>query len=244
MFAVCVVIPVYNHEHAIAQVVNEVQRQGYPCILVNDGSSDQCRAVLESLVSDDQVILVNLPQNSGKGVAVTVGLREALRRGFSHAIQIDADGQHDLQDLDAFAATAKQFPDHLVSGYPRYDDSIPKSRLYGRYLTHVWVWINTLSLQIKDSMCGYRVYPLARMLPLIESQPLGERMDFDPEILVRAHWQGVPMRWIETRVTYPIDGVSHFDVWRDNVLISRMHAKLFFMMLWQLPRLLARRWFA
>lgn len=244
MFAVCVVIPVYNHEHAIAQVVNEVQRQGYPCILVNDGSSEQCREVLESLVSDDQVILVNLLQNGGKGVAVTVGLKEALRRGFSHAIQIDADGQHDLQDLDSFAAAAKQFPDHLVSGYPRYDESIPKSRLYGRYLTHVWVWINTLSLQIKDSMCGYRVYPLARMVPLIESHPLGQRMDFDPEVLVRAHWQGIPMRWIETRVTYPLDGVSHFDVWRDNVLISRMHAKLFFMMLWQLPRLLARRWFA
>ncbi len=244
MFAVCVVIPVYNHEHAIAQVVNEVQRQGYPCILVNDGSTNHCRAVLESLVCDDQVILVNLAQNSGKGVAVTVGLKEALRRGFSHAIQIDADGQHDLQDLDTFAATAKQFPDHLVSGYPRYDETIPKSRLYGRYLTHVWVWINTLSLQIQDSMCGYRVYPLARMVPLIESRPLGQRMDFDPEVLVRAHWQGVPMRWIETRVTYPLDGVSHFDVWRDNVLISRMHAKLFFMMLWQLPRLLARRWFA
>lgn len=242
MFSVCVVIPVYNHEHAIGQVVAEVQRQRFACILVNDGSTDTCRQVLESLVSGDQVSLVNLPQNGGKGAAVSAGLREAGRRGFTHAIQIDADGQHDLADLKTFTDSAQQYPDHLISGYPRYDASIPKSRLYGRYLTHVWVWINTLSLQIRDSMCGYRVYPLARILPLIDAGTLGQRMDFDPEILVQAHWHGIPMRWIETRVTYPLDGISHFDVWRDNVLISKMHAKLFFLMVWQLPRLLARRW--
>lgn len=241
MFSICVVIPVYNHEHAIGHVVAEVKRQGYPCILVNDGSSDACRAVLESLVAGDDVVLVNLPQNGGKGAAVSAGLREALRRGYSHAIQIDADGQHDLQDLARFAATAQEFPDHLISGYPRYDDSIPKSRLYGRYLTHVWVWINTLSLQIKDSMCGFRAYPLARIVPLLDAHHLGQRMDFDPEILVQAHWQGIPMRWLETRVTYPLDGVSHFDAWRDNVLISKMHAKLFFLMLLQSPRILAKR---
>lgn len=241
MFSVCVVIPVYNHEQAIGHVVAEVKQHGYPCILVNDGSSESCRRVLESLVSGDQVVLVNLAQNGGKGAAVSAGLKEALRRGYTHAVQIDADGQHDLQDLGRFVDTARQFPDHLVSGYPRYDVSIPKSRLYGRYLTHMWVWINTLSLQIKDSMCGFRAYPLARILPLIETLKLGQRMDFDPEILVQAHWQGIPMRWIETRVTYPLDGVSHFDVWRDNVLISKMHAKLFFLMLLQLPRLLARR---
>jgi glycosyltransferase involved in cell wall biosynthesis len=238
MFSICVVIPVYNHEHAIGQVVAEVRRQHYPCILVNDGSSDACRVVLESLVADDEVILVNLAQ---KGAAVSAGLREALRRGFTHAIQIDADGQHDLQDLARFANTAREYPNHLVSGFPRYDDSIPRSRLYGRYLTHVWVWINTLSLQIKDSMCGFRAYPLARIVPLLDSRHLGQRMDFDPEILVQAHWQGIPMRWLETRVTYPLDGVSHFDAWRDNVLISKMHAKLFFLMLVRIPRILARR---
>lgn len=242
MFSICVVIPVYNHEHAIGQVVAEVRRQHYPCILVNDGSSDACRIVLESLAASDEVILVNLAQNGGKGAAVSAGLREALRRGFTHAIQIDADGQHDLQDLARFADAARECPDHLVSGFPRYDASIPKSRLYGRYLTHVWVWINTLSLQIKDSMCGFRAYPLARIVPLLDSSHLGQRMDFDPEILVQAHWQGIPMRWLETRVTYPLDGVSHFDAWRDNVLISKMHAKLFFLMLARLPRILARRW--
>lgn len=241
MFSVCVVIPVYNHEHAIGQVVAEVRRQQYPCILVNDGSADSCRAVLQSLASGDDVVLVDLPQNGGKGAAVSAGLREALKRGYTHAIQIDADGQHDLQDLARFAEQARQYPDHLISGYPRYDASIPKSRLYGRYLTHVWVWINTLSLQIKDSMCGFRAYPLARIVSLLDTCKLGQRMDFDPELLVQAQWQGIPMRWLETRVTYPLDGVSHFDVWRDNVLISKMHAKLFFLMLMQLPRILARR---
>lgn len=241
MFSVCVVIPVYNHEHAIAQVVAEVLRQDFPCILVNDGSSDSCRNVLETLAQNERVVLVNLPQNGGKGAAVSAGLREAWNRHYSHAIQIDADGQHDLNDLDKFTQVAHQWPEHLVSGYPCYDASIPKSRLYGRYMTHIWVWINTLSVHIKDSMCGYRVYPLARIVPLLETHRFGQRMDFDPELLVEAHWRGIPMQWIATRVTYPLDGVSHFDVWRDNVLISKMHARLFFMLLVRLPQLLSER---
>ena len=113
-------------------------------------------------------------------------------------------------------------PDAIINGTPVYDASVPKGRLYGRYLTHVWVWINTLSLQIHDAMCGFRVYPLAPVLSLINEETLGLRMDFDPEILVRLHWRGVQIQSVETHVRYPTDGVSHFDVWRDNVRISRV----------------------
>ena len=119
---------------------------------------------------------------------------------------------------------------------------MPKGRLYGRYLTHVWVWINTLSLAIKDSMCGFRVYPLVRTLAAIVPS-IGKRMDFDPEIAVRLVWAGTQVVNLPTRVTYPADGVSHFDVWRDNLRISAMHTRLFFGMLWRLPGLLWRRAF-
>ena len=241
MFSACVVIPVYNHEDAVGTVVADVLAQNVPCILVNDGSRDSCRRVLESLAQQPGISLVNLAQNGGKGTAVVAGLREAQRQGFTHAIQVDADGQHDIKDLQKFLSQAKAYPQHIISGYPRYDASVPKSRLYGRYLTHIWVWINTLSFSIKDSMCGFRSYPLASTLPLVDRLSIGRRMDFDPEILVRLHWEGIPIRWIETKVTYPLDGISHFDVWWDNVLISKMHAKLFFGMLWRFPHLLWRR---
>ncbi|MFT3761469.1 MAG: glycosyltransferase family 2 protein [Pseudoxanthomonas sp.] len=236
-----VLIPVYDHERAIGDVVRRVLATGQRCLLVDDGSHADCARVLDELALQPGVRLLRLPRNLGKGGAVMAGLREAARSGATHALQIDADGQHDAGDIPAFLDDARAHPDAVVCGVPRYDDSVPKARLYGRYLTHVWVWINTLSLDIRDTMCGFRVYPLAPLLRLIDSETPGSRMDFDTEVLVRLHWRGVRIVERETRVTYPQDGVSHFDTWRDNLHISRMHAKLFFGMLWRAPGLLARR---
>src|SRR5690606_10928118 len=157
------------------------------------------------------------------------------------ALQIDADGQHDAEDIPRFLERSAAHPDALICGTPIYDASVPKGRLYGRYLTHVWVWINTLSLTIRDSMCGFRVYPLAPTLRLIAQVRIGERMDFDVEVLVRLFWRGMRILSLPTKVRYPTDGISHFDVLHDNVRISRMHAKLFFGMLVRAPVLLWRR---
>ena len=238
----CAVIPVYNHETAVPAVVETLLAAGLPCVLVDDASSPACRAVLEQLTQGEQIFLVGLAVNQGKGGAVMAGLREAARLGFTHALQVDADGQHDLHDVAPFMQLSQLNPDALICGYPQYDASVPKGRLYARYLTHVWVWINSLSLKIPDSMCGFRVYPLAPTLALINSVKLGKRMDFDPEILVRLAWRNQPMCWLPTRVHYPQDGLSHFRLFHDNALISSMHAKLFFGMLVRLPSILWRRW--
>ncbi len=242
-FAPMVAIPVYNHEHAVGAMVDGVLASGVPCLLVDDGSRESCAQVLRELAARDpqRVFLLRLAQNSGKGAAMLAGFREAARRGASHVLQIDADGQHDTDDIPRFLDEARRAPDAVICGAPVYDASVPKGRLYGRYLTHVWVWINTLSFAIRDSMCGFRVYPLAAVLPLIDAEPIGRRMDFDPEVLVRLHWRGVRVANLETPVRYPSDGISHFDVWADNVRISRMHARLFFGMLRRLPSLLAMR---
>lgn len=237
----CVVIPVYNHEHALPTVVAQLRETGLPCILVDDASSAGCAAVLDELSQSPDTHLVRLPVNQGKGGAVMAGLREAARQGFTHALQVDADGQHDLSDVNAFMGASANHPDAMICGYPVYDDSVPRGRLYARYLTHVWVWINSLSLSIRDSMCGFRVYPVQRALEVIDSARLGRRMDFDPEILVRLAWRGQPMCWLPTRVHYPLDGVSHFRLWQDNVLISKMHTRLFFGMLVRSPSILWRR---
>ncbi|MBI6923246.1 glycosyltransferase family 2 protein [Pseudomonas putida] len=238
----CAVIPVYNHEQAVPAVVDDLLRAGLPCVLVDDASDAGCAQVLARLAELTNVFLVTLPVNQGKGGAVMAGLREAARLGFSHALQVDADGQHDLGDVQTFLEQSRHAPQALVCGYPQYDDSVPKGRLYARYLTHVWVWINSLSLQIPDSMCGFRVYPLPATLALIDTVRLGKRMDFDPEILVRLAWRNQPMRWLPTRVHYPQDGLSHFRLVHDNALISKMHAKLFFGMLVRAPAILWRRW--
>ncbi|NOJ97153.1 glycosyltransferase family 2 protein [Corallococcus coralloides] len=240
---VCAVIPVYNHGEAVGAVVKAVRGHGLPCVLVDDGSEPGCAAVLDSLAREDSehVEVVRLPQNEGKGGAMMAGLRAALARGYSHALQIDADGQHNANDIPRFLALAKAQPDMLVCGTPVYDESVPKGRLYGRYATHIWVWINTLSFAIRDSMCGFRVYPLQPTVALIDSVRIGKRMDFDVEVLVRLFWRGMRILNQPTQVRYPTDGISHFDVLWDNVRISGMHARLFFGMLGRLPVLLWRK---
>ena len=244
MFKPCVLIPVYNHEHAISAVVLAVLAHDLACILVDDGSCESCARVLDQLAaaSPSQITLLRHDINRGKGGAMMTGFCHAADAGYSHVLQIDADGQHNVADIPRFLAQAAAKPVAVIAGYPVYDESVPAIRLYGRYLTHVWVWINTLSLQIKDSMCGFRVYPVASVLALTRRRKLRERMDFDTDVLVRLHWDGLEVVNVPTRVGYPSDGVSHFRVWLDNVRISWMHATLFFGMLLRLPKLLLRKW--
>ncbi|MBL8278476.1 MAG: glycosyltransferase family 2 protein [Pelomonas sp.] len=235
------VIPVYNHGGPVGGVVAALRAHGLPVLLVDDASEAGCAAVLDDLARQPGVFLERLPVNQGKGGAVKAGLLRAAQLGWTHALQIDADGQHDTRDVPAFVAAAQAEPERLICGHPIYDDSVPRARLYGRYATHIWVWINTLSFEVRDSMCGFRIYPLAATLRCIAHQYVGRRMDFDTEIAVRLVWAGVRVTNLPTRVRYPEDGVSHFRVWHDNVLISAMHTRLFFGMLLRAPRLLWRK---
>ena len=240
---ICVLVPYYNHGGAIGQVVESLRVLGLPCRIVDDGSDEQAQDALAEAVAahGDWIKVVRLPTNQGKGAAVMAGCEAALAEGFTHAVQIDADGQHRIDDVPRLLEVSRRRPDALVSGQAVYDASVPRSRLYGRYLTHVWVWINTLSFEIKDSMCGLRVYPLALSCAVWRSQYVGRRMDFDTEIMVRLSWRGVSIINVPTRVTYPTDGVSHFRMLRDNVFISFMHARLLVGMLWRSPLILSRR---
>ena len=241
MFSPCAVIPVYDHEHAVGAVVAGVLRHNLPCIVVDDGSSPACATILDKLAASERVRLLRHPVNRGKGAAVLTAARAAANRGYSHALQIDADGQHRVDDIPRFLERAAAEPDALIIGCPEFDSTIPSIRLWARYLTHAWVSVNTLSHEIKDSMCGFRVYPLKALLALDQRCRLGARMHFDIEVAVRLYWNGVNIVNLSTPVTYPRDGVSHFRPWADTARISRIHALLFFGMLRRLPALVARR---
>lgn len=243
MAGTCAVIPVYNHHAALPAVVARLTAAGLYCFLIDDGSDAQTREVLGSLHGPEKGVEVHrLPTNRGKGAAVLAGIRLAEQAGFTHAVQVDADGQHDLDRLDALLAESRRHPEALVSGRPVYDESVPRARLYGRYATHVWVWIETLSLSIRDSMCGFRVYPIEATLATAEREHVGLRMDFDTEIMVRLYWAGTECRFVDTRVHYPADGLSHFKFFADNARITLMHTRLVLGMLARLGTLLRRRY--
>ena len=215
-FSPCAVIPIYNHKDTIAATARALRAHGLPVLVVDDGSDAPTRAVLDALAADQTIRLLRLPQNQGKGRALTAGFVAAHEAGYTHALQIDADGQHDVADVPRFLAEAKADPRAMVCGKPVYDDSVPRARLYGRYVTHFFVWVETLSLDIQDSMCGFRLYPLAPTRAEIARKPLPARMDFDTEIAVRLYWRGVPVRNLPTRVIYPESGLSHWPCSRSS----------------------------
>ena len=112
------------------------------------------------------------------------GAHAARTLGFSHMLQIDADGQHDVNDVARFIELAQAHPNAVISGAPQFDDSAPKARVYGRKVTDFWVALETCSLKIKDSLCGFRVYPLAEFELVFDKYHIGKRMDFDTDVLV------------------------------------------------------------
>lgn len=245
MFRTVVVIPVYNHDRYLPRLVDAIVNLDLPCILVDDGSGPDCARVIDEIVAKHAtrgVQLVRLAKNQGKGGAVVAGVFKAAADGFTHALQVDADGQHTISDAPALIELARSNPIALVTGQPIFDESVPKHRLYLRYLTHYMVSINTLNFTLRDAMCGFRVYPVKSFLEMEKKSPIGRRMDFDIEVLVRLDWDGVPILMKRTPVRYPEDGVSHFRMWRDNARITSLHIRMLFGMLLRSPMILARRW--
>jgi polyprenyl-phospho-N-acetylgalactosaminyl synthase len=242
MFRPCIVIPVFEHAGPLRKVLESLRPTGLVCILVDDGSGEECRKALAAMAAanPEQVKLSRLESNGGKGAAVKAGLRLAGASGFTHALQVDADGQHDLASVPDLIAGAAREPAAVICALPVYDATVPASRLYGRRLTNFWIRVNTLSGSIPDGMCGLRVYPLDATLRVLDSCATGDRMDFDPEVLVRLKWAGLSMRFLPVAVHYPEGGVSHFRMGRDNALISWMHTRLFFGMLLRAIPLLVR----
>ncbi|MCC7005517.1 MAG: glycosyltransferase family 2 protein [Ottowia sp.] len=239
----CILIPIYNHKEHIAALVHKLSVYHVPLFIVDDGSDLPTQTILLTIASTyPDIHLFRLEKNQGKGAAVMHGLRAAYLAGFSHALQIDADGQHNTDDVPLFFQYADTHPHAVICGKPIYDASAPKARRYGRNITHFWVWIETLSFAIGDTLCGFRLYPLAATYALIESTSIPTRMDFDVAIAVHLAWLGIPFKNIPTRVIYPVQGLSHFDMLRDNLRISRTHTQLVFGMLWRLPTLLRHRY--
>jgi glycosyltransferase involved in cell wall biosynthesis len=238
----CLLIPIYNHPDTIGEVVAGLESLSLPCLVVDDGSDRATRAVLADLEAKHLWVRVERrDQNGGRGAALRTGYRRAAELGHSHAIQLDADGQHAATEVPALIEAARRNPDALILGSPRFDESAPASRRYGRWISKLWVWIETCSGEIHDPLCGLRGIPLAPTLRLLDRVPCGDRMDFDPEIAVRLVWAGTPVVNVSTAVRYFEDGVSHFDVWRDNLRISWLHTRLFLGMLPRSPGLVARR---
>lgn len=224
----CAVIPTYNNPLTIAAVVTEVRRHLDDVLIVDDGGHADSRRVLDEIATAGAARVIRREQNGGKGAAVKTGLRAAHELGFSHALQIDADGQHDTADIPKFLAHAAERPQAAVLGHPVYDETMPRGRRAAHALTNFMVFLQTGGRAIVDPQCGFRVYPIG---PALNVAAAADRMAFDIEIAVRLVWAGVPIVNVPTGVRYlarEAGGTSHFRPVRDNVAITLLHTRLLF----------------
>lgn len=240
-----VLIPSYNTGALVLQTVRDARRAWTPVWVVVDGSDDGSDALLQDLAAADPGLRVDvLPRNLGKGAAVLHGLEAAHAAGFTHALTMDADGQHPPDLIAAFMRASIERPDAMVLGRPVFDASAPLIRVRGRRISNGWTDIETLGAGIGDSLYGFRVYPIAPLLAEMRSHRWMRRFDFDTEAVVRLAWRGVTPINIDAPVKYLCaeeGGVSHFRYGRDNVLLTWMHFRLLFGFVLRLPRLLAAR---
>lgn len=234
----CAVVPTYDNPRTLRPVVEAIRGHLEDVIVVDDGSDEPGRQAAAALERDGLAEVLRRPRNGGKGAAVIDGLRRARDRGFSHAVQVDADGQHEVSDIPRFLEAVRERPDALVAGRPVFDETAPRSRRLGRVLSQLWAAVETGGPVIHDPLCGFRVYPVERTLA---AGSRSQRMDFDNEVAVRLYWSGVEVVNLPTRVRYLSEeegGVSHYDLLWDNVRMSLMHARL---SLQAGPRLVLRR---
>ncbi|WP_217424581.1 glycosyltransferase family 2 protein [Nitrogeniibacter mangrovi] len=240
-----VVIPSYNPGRVVFDTVRAARAHWAPVWVVVDGSTDGTGEQLEALAAaDDGLRVLRLARNSGKGAAVLHALDAAAAEGFTHVLTMDSDGQHPAHLIGEFMAASQARPEAMILGKPVFDASAPLLRVRGRKVSNAWADLETLWAGIGDSLYGFRVYPVAPLRAIMHGQRWMRRFDFDPEAVVRLAWRGVRPLNLTAPVKYlsaAEGGVSHFNYWRDNKLLTWMHTRLFLGFLLRLPVLAWRR---
>ena len=233
----CTIIPVFNNAGTIGDVVRRcLAVQGVSLLVISDGSTDQSDARAKQAGAK----VIKLPQNMGKGQAIRHGLEQARVSGHSHAIVLDADGQHFPEDIPRFIEASRQAPNRIWVGVRNMGRGhVPKSSLRGRAISNFWATLNGWQ-RCRDTQCGYRSYPIEKTLALGCRE---NGFQFEMEVLVRAAWQGLRLGHLEIDVHYPQKGsrVSHFDKTRDNLKFSWLSFKMFLGMLARAPKLAGQR---
>ena len=235
-----IIIPTYNTGTRLAGTVRDALAHWRPVWVVVDGSTDGSNQVVQEMAAMEEGLkVVTLPKNGGKGAAVFAGALMALSQGFTHALVMDADGQHPAERIKDFMQASLDNRSALVLGRPVFGPEAPRVRLQGRKLSVGLVRFEVFGSAIQDPLFGFRVYPLKPLVAVLTGTRWARRYDFDPEMAVRLVWRGVPTVNLPAACRYLTreeGGVSHFHYWRDNLRMVWLHTRL-------ITELLLVRWF-
>lgn len=215
---ILLVIPIYNHSTSLARVVVSAMRYCEDILVVDDGST-QPLPVLSG------INMVHHHMNMGKGCAILSAAQWADEHNFTHIVTMDADGQHNSEDLQKFVAAIKTDPYAIIVGTRDFSkNNVPKSSKFGRAFSNFWLKVQT-GVTLGDAQSGFRAYPTVALTQLRYTE---KRYSFEVEVLVRASWAGFPLVSIDIDVFYPPKEkrISHFAAFKDNLLISWLNTRL------------------
>lgn len=234
-----VLIPSYNSGPLLARTVADALAHWSPVWVVDDGSTDVSTAAAEAIAArDPRLRLIRRARNGGKGAAVATGVDAALAAGFTHVLTLDADGQHPVGHIPEFMRMSQANPAAMVLGKPVFGPEVPLERLHGRKLSVGLARLEILGAGIDDPLFGFRVYPAAALQRALASTSAARGFDFDPEVVVRMYWSGVPTVNVPAPCRYLAKdegGISHFNYLRDNLKLIWLHTRL-------LTQLILWRW--
>jgi glycosyltransferase involved in cell wall biosynthesis len=214
---ICAVIPTFNNGGTVAGVVRGVLHQGFPVIVVDDGSTDCTADALKEL----EIKVITHPENRGKGRALKTGLEEARRQGYRFALTLDADGQHDPADIPALVAAAGERT--LVVGSRNLTaEGMPSGNTFANRFSNFWFTVQT-GRKLPDTQTGFRIYPLDDIPSL---KLLTARYEAELTLLVFSAWKNLRIVPVPVRVYYPEDRVSHFRPFADFFRISVLNTVL------------------
>jgi glycosyltransferase involved in cell wall biosynthesis len=219
-------LPSYNSGPRLARTVDEVLAVWDEVRVVVDGSTDGSWQGAEELLGSARVW--RMERNAGKGGAVLEGMRRLRGEGFTHALVMDADGQHPAGMVRPFMEYA-QVGGVFVAGVPVFGDDAPALRVWGRLAGNFCARLETRLAGVEDSLFGFRLYPLEASIAALEETRWGRRFDFDTVLAVRLAWAGVACVNVPVPVRYPPrseGGVTHFRYLRDNALLVAAHLRL------------------
>jgi glycosyltransferase involved in cell wall biosynthesis len=237
---VCVLVPTYNNEKTLLQVLEDLRALQAPVFIVDDGSTDGTGDIVRQF---PEMVSIGYAPNRGKGYALRTGFREAVIRGFEYTISIDSDGQHFVRDIPAFLDLLEKEPGSLIVGARNMNQqSIPSKSSFGHRFSNFWYRVET-GIILPDTQSGFRLYPVARLqsIPMIT-----RRFEFEIEVIVLAAWDGIPVIPVPVSVYYapPSDRVSHFRPVIDFTRISILNTLLVIISFFYIrPRDLLRRLF-
>ncbi|MDR1673593.1 MAG: glycosyltransferase family 2 protein [Bacteroidales bacterium] len=219
MTDLCVIIPAYNNCASLAATVDATLEYASRVIVVNDGSTDGTAELLSAY--ETRVDVISYPVNKGKGYALSKGFDRAETLGFSHAVTMDADGQHSAADLPLFAEVAARHPDAMIIGSRLLkQENKPKKNIFANRFSNFWFTVMA-GRRLPDTQTGFRLYPLAAMSGM---RPFTSRYEAELELMVRISWRNIPQIPVPVTVRYTLQRVTHFRPFTDFMRISLLNA--------------------